>query len=194
MTSSCVKEKSQIKLVSDVRKVKLSADERLNIMEDCVDVLSLFVSKGRILQQQNKLKAVVHLDIVYRTGNGQLSSVRRTVEIESDWDAANFSISSVRLTDVYLRPDAQYLDCHMSFELNCIVYGCMEIEKLVSVSLNEDEVIPIEDFPTVSLVRCSGESLWELAKNYCSSVEKIKASNSLEGDICGRMILIPKSI
>jgi len=194
MTSSCVKEKNQLKLISDIRKVKLSGDERLNIMEDCADVLSIFVSEGHIEQQQNKLKAIVNIDVVYRTGNGQLSSARRTVEMENDWDEVNYSINAMHLADVYLRPDGQFLDCHLSLELNCLVFTFVEIEKLVSVTLNEEETISIENYPAVNLVRCSGESLWELAKNYCSSVEKIKASNELDGDLSGRMILVPKSI
>ena len=194
MSTSCVRENSRINVVTDMRKLKLSADERLNIMDDCADVLSLFVSAGRIAQEQNKLKAAVNIDVVYRTNSGQLSSVRRGMEMETEWSQQSYQISGLRLTDVYLRPDGQYLDSHLSLEISCLICGNVEIDKIVSVSLHEDEPVAIEDFPAVSLVRCSGESLWELAKTYCSSVEKIKASNNIEGDLSGRMLLVPKSI
>jgi len=194
LAADCIKEKSRIKLVSDIRKIKITADERLNIMEDCADVLSLFVSTAKLSHQQSKLTALVDIDVVYRTGSGQLSSVRRAVEMECEWEQADFNISGMQLADVYLRPDGQYLDCHLALEICCTVFSVTEIEKVISVTLNEDEPVAFSDFPAVSLVRCSGESLWELAKNYCSSVEKIKASNNLDGDIDDRMILVPKTV
>ena len=194
MRASCEREESQIKILNDMRKIKLSADERINLVEDCADVLSLFVSAGRISCGQNKINVIVNIDVIYRTISGQLSSVRRNMELENDWDPVSYEMHSVRLADVYMRPDGQYLDSHLSLEINCMVCGKVEISKVISVLLNEDEPINTEAYPSVSLVRCSGESLWELAKAYCSSVEKIKASNQLEGDISGHMILVPKSI
>ena len=56
------------------------------------------------------------------------------------------------------------------------------------------KVIELDKYPTVTLVRCAEETLWDLAKSYHSSVEKIKAYNENCEDICGKMILVPKSI
>jgi len=79
-------------------------------------------------------------------------------------------------------------------EMACLVYSEIEIDRLVSVSLDEDGQIDFDKYPTVSLVRCSGESVWELAKTYHSSVERITESNDMDTDLKGKMILVPKCI
>ena len=193
VNTDCVRENSSIEVVKEIRKTRLSADERLNIMDDCTDILSLFVSLNRIIQEPNKLKASVNVDVVYRTESAQLSSARRSMEMETDWNE-EYQITSSIVNDVYFRPDGQYLDGHLSMDISYIVRGSEEIEKIVSVELKEDEPIASENSPSVSLVRCGGESLWELAKTYRSSEERIKAFNEIEGDISGRMLLIPKCI
>ena len=194
MPANCAREKTGTRVISDSRKIKLSSDERLSIMDDCADVLSLFVSVNRVEQEQNKLKCSLNIDVVYRSSSGQLSSARRSVELQTECSMDDYRISGVRLTEQYLRPDGQYLDAHFSLEISCVIYETVEIDKIISIELDENEPLDYEKFPTLNLVRCDGESLWELAKQYHSSVEKISASNSLEAELSGRMILIPKSI
>ncbi len=194
MPANCIRDKTGIRAISDSRKIKLSTDERLSIMDDCADVLSLFVSVNRIQQEQSKLKSSLNIDVVYRSNSGQLSSARRSVELETECSLNDYKISSVRLTEQYLRPDGQYLDAHFSMEITCMIYETVEMDKIISVELDEQELLDFEKFPTLTLVRCDGESLWELAKQYHSSVDKISSYNSLDGELKGRMVLIPKSI
>jgi len=52
----------------------------------------------------------------------------------------------------------------------------------------------LNDFPTVSLVRGAEESLWDLAKQYHSSIECINLINDTEDGINGKMLLIPKEV
>ena len=194
MQAECRRVKNKFDLLAESKKIKLSADERLNIKDDCADVLSVFVSIHRLVKDQNKIKASVHIDTIYRTQTGMLSSVRRGIEMETDYNCDNLRIKSMRLTDVYLRPDGQYIDGHLSLELNCVTCENIEIEKIMAVELNENEAICLENFPTVNLVRCADETLWELAKTYHSNIEVIKAYNEIGDDLCGKMLLIPKSI
>ncbi len=194
MPSNCIHEKNSIRVISENRKIKLSTDERLSIMDDCADVLSLFVIVQRVQQEQNRINVLLNVDVVYRTNSGQLSSARRSVEMETECTLSEYRINNLRLTEQYLRPDGQYIDAHFSLELACTVYENFEIDKIVSVQLDEESGFALEKLPTVNLVRCSGESVWELAKKYHSSEEKIAAYNELGDDINGRMLLIPKCI
>ena len=43
MPAECSTERLNMKFISDTRKIKISADERVNVMDDCSDVLSMFV-------------------------------------------------------------------------------------------------------------------------------------------------------
>ena len=42
-------------------------------------------------------------------------------------------ISSARLTDVYLRPDGQYVDGHMALELSCVSVRSVEVRRVDSI-------------------------------------------------------------
>ena len=59
--------------------------------------------------------------------------------------------------------------------------------------LNPGEpILQDPDRPALVLRRPGGESLWELARHYGSSVEAIRAANGLESEPApDRMILIP---
>ena len=69
---------------SEVQKLKLAADERISIVEDCADVLSAFVSVAHISQEQTKISAAVNVDVVYRAVRGQLAAVRRSIGMEGE--------------------------------------------------------------------------------------------------------------
>jgi hypothetical protein len=106
----------------------------------------------------------------------------------------SYRINYARLIELYIRPDGQNIECHIALEAECIICGNVEIERLCSVSLDEEKLIELDKFPTVTLVRCSGETVWDLAKTYHSSVERIKETNDIDCDLKGRMIMIPKCI
>lgn len=194
MPAQCDVQSCQYNVVSDSQRLKLSADERINIVDDCSDVLSAFVSVAHLSQEQAKLSAGVNIDVVYRTNSGLLSSVRRSVSMQGECASANIRIVGYRLTDVYLRPDGQFIDGHMAVEVSCLVCSSVELRKVGSVALDEQSPYDLSDYPTVTMVKAGDETLWELAKQYHSSIEKISAFNDLEGELKGKMLLIPKSV
>ncbi len=194
MPVSCTTESCQFTMVSGMQKMKLSSDERISVTEDCSDVLSAFVFVEAYSLEQGKLKAQIGLDIVYRDTNSLLSSVHRVLSMEGETDRDSIKVSSVRLADVYLRPDGQYIDAHISGEFSCTVSGSVELKKVGAVELDEENAFDTDKYPTVTLVRAEKESLWELAKTYHSSIEQIIAMNELGEDISGRLLLIPKAL
>lgn len=194
MPVECATQSRQFGVVSSVQKLKITSDERLSVAEDCTDVLSAFLSITEISLEQGQIKATVGVDVVYRDSNGLLSSVHRILNMEGDGGGQNLRLCSDRLCDVYLRPDGQFIDGHISAEISCLVCGSIEVRKVGAVSLDEDSAYDLSTYPTVTLVRVERESLWELAKTYHSSVEQIRAMNELEEEISGRLLLIPKAL
>ena len=55
-------------------------------------------------------------------------------------------ISSARLTDVYLRPDGQYVDGHMALELSCVSVGSVEVRRVDSIELDEENGFDLSDY------------------------------------------------
>lgn len=194
MPLDCTMQNCQFNMVSSVQKQKLSGDERISVSEDCSDVLSAFVAIADISLEQGKLKAGVNIDVVYRNSNGQLSSVRRAMSMEGETGSLNVRICGAHLSDVYLRPDGQFIDGHVSAEISYLVCGSIELKKVEAVSLDEEAAYDLSKYPTVTLVRAEKESLWELARTYHSSVEQIRAMNEIEEDVSGKMLLIPKAL
>lgn len=194
MPVDCATQSRQFSMVSSVQKLKITSDERFSVAEDCADVLSAFLSITEISLEQGQIKAGVGIDVVYRDSNGLLSSVHRAVSMEGDGGGQNLRLCSARLSDVYLRPDGQFIDGHISAEISCLVCNSIEVRKVGAVSLDEDAAYDLSGYPTVTLVRVERESLWELAKTYHSSVEQIRAMNDLEEEISGRLLLIPKAL
>ena len=77
MPVSCTMQNFQLAMVSGIQNTKLSADERINVAEDCTDVLSAFLTVSDYSVEQSKIRAEVGIDVVYRDTNSLLSSVHR---------------------------------------------------------------------------------------------------------------------
>ncbi len=194
MPAACSVQSSQMSVVSEMLRSKLSSDERINIAEDCADVLSVFSSVTQVAAIQGKLTAAVSLDVIYRTKSGSLSSARRLMNLEGECPPAAVRLLNYRLGDMYLRPDGAAIDSHVTVEIAYQSCTTVELSRVMAVNLDEDNVYDITRFATVTLVRTDNETLWELAKRYHSSVEGISALNDTESGINGKLLLIPKEI
>ena len=194
MPAECRRQSCRYDAGSEVQKLKLAADERISIVEDCADVLSVFSSVSQIAMLPDKMSAAVTLDIIYRTTGGTLSAVRRLISVENQSGAAQARLTGARLADAYLRPDGAFIDAHMSVEVSYQLTSAVDIRRVESVTLDDAAPYDVGQFPAVTLVRVENESLWELAKTYHSSIECIKASNVLDDAPPEKLLLIPKSV
>lgn len=184
----------QLGAASACQQVKLSADERINVVEDCADVLSVFSSVSQVSVLPDKMSASVTLDIVYRTVSGTLSAVRRLINVESADGVAQSRLTGARLADIYLRPDGASIDTHLSVEISYQTVSGAEIRRIEAVTLDESAPYDFATLPAITLVRVENETIWELAKTYHSGVEQIKELNKAEGDNAVPLMLVPKTI
>ena len=184
-------QEEELETVGGIQMLRLSADERVSIPEDCADVLSLFPSLSRLTQEQGKLSAAVILDVVYRTQEGELSAVRRSIALTGECDASA-RILSANLCDVILRPDGAFVDVHLTLALSCLGLVKQKLERLCGVELLEEEAGTFDRGSSLTMVRAEGESLWELAKAYRSSEEQIRKANPELEEWSGKMLLIPR--
>lgn len=194
MPALCSMQNCQYSAKSEVQRTKLSADEHLSLPDDCADVLSAFVSIAHISQEQSKISIGVSVDMIYRSENGQLSSAKRSIGVEGELPAGGARVLVSRLTDVYIRPDGKNVEAHLSVDINCFVSSSVGIDRVETISLDEKALYDLSRYPTVTLVRAGKESMWELAKAYHSNVEKIAVLNQIDGDMEGKLLLIPKAL
>ena len=167
-------------------RVTASAEELIPVSEDCADVLSVWPALTREAEALS-----VELEILFRTKNGELAAVRRVVPLRCEALPPETRLLSAALSRCSLLPEGEGIQCSLAAELCRQRQGQAEVQAVESVVLDEDSPFDRAAFPTVTLVRAQGETLWELARAYHSTVEAIEKMN--EGD-CGdgRMLLIPR--
>lgn len=194
MPGECVVNKHTITSAASNQQLKIIADERISVVDDCSDVLSVFYALSQLNLQPDKISAAVILDVVYRGKSGNISAVRRLINLGAECTRRPDRLIGARLSDVYIRPDGANIDVHMAMDVKYLSLNTAELYRVESVVFNEEECIDLSVYPTVSLVRAENEDIWELAKLYHSSVERICAVNDLTEITPGKLLLIPKSI
>lgn len=194
MPAQCEMQQHSINAAASCQQIKLISDERVSVVDDCVDVLSVYSGISQLSIQPDKISAAVVLDIIYRTKSGGLSSVRRLLSLSADCGKAPDRLINAYLADVYLRPDGAFIDSHIVIELCYLHAQSRELSCVAALTLDEEAPYDFSAFPTVTLVRAEKENIWELAKAYHSSVEQIMAVNQFAEDGERKMLLIPKSI
>ena len=179
-------------LVSPEQRLVLRAEEELNIAEDCEDVLSVFaaVSSCRLVDGIPAL--TLGFDVIYRRGSGELSAVRRQMELKGEAPLPDARLYGGRILRTDLRPEGTVLRCRAEAELSWQRFQTRERRAVTAVTLREEEPFDTAELPTVTLVRAGDEPLWELARRYHSSVEAIQSlRGTLGADGCP-MLLIPR--
>ena len=175
------------------RTLRFQEAENLELTDDCADVLCVFPALSRCALEDGKLRSAIHLDVLYRTESGELAAVRRTMMLEQDCGGTWERLLSARLGESELRPSGKSLEAHFTVEATLLEGEKTEIRSIEAVSLDETQSFDLSSFPSLTMVRVEGESLWELAKRYHSSVEAIEAFQT-EADQMSGMLLIPKSV
>ena len=182
----------QLKSSGQEEKVCLHASETLNVMEDCKEVLGIMPSVSRAAHEQGKLSAAVNFDIVYRLTDGLISAVRRTILLEGSCEVPSARIVQARIDNLQTIAEGAELKADFELVFELVHSEDVELRRLCAVELAEDSPYSADSFATLTLVRDEGESLWELAKRYHSSVEAIQRENASESGVKSTFLLIPK--
>ena len=85
------------------------------------------------------------------------------------------------------------MEARLALEAQTLHERESEISCITAVTLDEERAFDLSRFPTLTMVRQEGESLWEIAKRFHSSVEAIEAYAG-EKTANGEMLLVPKSV
>ena len=175
------------------RTLRVNAAESVDVMEDCTDVICVFPTLSRCSLEGQKLSAAANLDILYRTAGGELSAVRRTIMLKEDCGGGDARLLTASLAEIDLRPSGGSMETRVTLEAQLLCETDNEISSISGVALDEEQSFDLSRFPSLTMVRREGESLWEIAKRYHSSVEAIEAYAGGETENEG-MLLVPKSV
>ncbi|MDO4983226.1 MAG: DUF3794 domain-containing protein [Eubacteriales bacterium] len=192
--SACVFEKRSNKSFMPVRTNTFVSNEVVKAPDDCEEIVSVISSLSQPQISGMTVSAIETLELIYRDIQGELCTARRSVEIGGSIDEENISILSSALTDRSVRTDGGRAQVHSVLELTYQSAASGEISVVAAAELDDETPFDFSALPTVTLVRAESEDLWEYAKTYHSDVAEIERLNELEGDIRGRLLLIPKTV
>ena len=191
---ACRREPLSVYTSTGMQAAMLRENEEITIADDCADVLAVFPTLSHVNNSGGNLSAAVLLDVIYRKADGRIGSVRRLMNPELKEYPSVARLVCADLREWNFQPEGSSMQTEICVEA---IYQCItgiELQPVVAVDIPENAQWETEAFPAVTLVRQEGESLWELAKTYHSSVEAIQTANeeNTENDVV--FLLIPKEI
>lgn len=133
-------------------------------------------------------------------GEGGSRSAERTVtqRINAELkEGESLLISAVQVADIGAVPADSGAELRFSLELRTFLTREVSLTCVDGISLDEEAATEHDELPALVIMRYSSEqSLWELAKANCSTVEAIRAANGLDtlSEPWEKLLLIPKTL
>ena len=168
----------------------LSADAALAVPDDLAEMLASEAKLGALERSDTNAQLPLYLDFLYRRADGSLAAARRSTKL-SVFDLPEDAILlSQRVKYAAVRREEGELRIDAEAEILWHQEKTEQISTLSLLTLDEESAWKKTESPSVYLVRRGGESLWDLAKDYRSSVDLIRSNNPEDADL----LLIPAEI
>lgn len=162
------------------------------------DVLGAHTVAGLAERVDDTLRVPVSVCVIYRSGDGALHSGRKKYELSFPLaldDDESASMSAVSISDLYLSPASGGIELRLHGEVSVSVFSTCRFEAVGAISCDESATLDNSKLPSLVIVRAaSGDDLWALAKENCSTIDlicKVNALEELEGT-WEKYLLIPK--
>ena len=176
---------------SQLRRETITFEEKLNVADECEDVICVIPSMTQASIMNTTFGSNIHFDILYKSTSGNIASVRRAANANHEDLPAGSRLIDCKMNNIDFRPNETIIDAVCSIVFLYQTFSTIDCSRVCSVEIMEDKRYDVAAFPSVSIVRVENESLWDLAKHYHSSVEKICLFNNTD-NIQDSMLMIPK--
>ena len=142
-------------------------------------------------KSEGMLQLPVQVHVFYRTQPGTVHSISKNVTLElhgDKTDSSNLRMGIPDVADPYITLSGGNLEIRISAEVPVLPVEEDHIRFVNGLELSELPPILSENAPSLILVRPEGRSLWDLAKTYGSTVDRIEAVNPEAG---AELLLVP---
>jgi len=160
------------------------------------DVGQVYVSRDGDHVSAN---AQVQVNVVYLDDAEQMQSIHHTFQINCKMDSTCVGRCQCWCPvpqELFVSPTAGGMEVRFTLEVNCLVMEELPINMVASASVGEARERGEGESPSMILrLAIPGESLWDIAKSYATTMEEIVQANDLEhGELpYGKMLLIPRT-
>lgn len=186
MPLRCLMSELSIPQAEETRSVSLTASELIGAGEDCAELLTALpalLARGAAVNAE--------LDLLYRTKTGEIAAAHRQLPLRGETPGEDAQILSLTWKRCALQMEGEGVQCDLEAELRYQTLGERTLRALTGAVLDDEHPIESAALPAFTLVHAQGESLWELARRYHSSVSAIENANP--GGAAGEMLLIPRA-
>ena len=178
--------------------LRTTVHERLNAAQEVSEALQAWVGVGAATAEPEGLRVPVSVSWYYLTPDGSLCADRATVEArfeEALEPGQRLELRSVAPTELSLRPVEGGVELHLTLEAAALLITEQTVRVLTALEYDESAPRDPGEQPALVLLRAdSGDDLWALARENCSTVEAIREANGLDAAAgeWSRLILIPR--
>lgn len=161
----------------------------------CDGISSICSSGSGVLNIKGKLT----LCLFALDGDGVPFCCEKAVDFSAELECPDDGLTYTARTDISV-PSPSYritgdncIEIKADVIISAAVYGEGSIRCITSVSTDEDKRKQRDEAAALTIYYADeGESLWDIARRYCTSVEAIRNENKITGDTASRgMMLIP---
>ena len=163
---------------------------------------SVYLGKVHTGQEggETKLNTAVFLSVLYVTEEGEIQGLTRRFETSSSFETRSnriYQASALLAGDIQVLPGASGLEVRVPIEFCVASRQKLRFQAVERISWEAEHMRDIGALPSVVLYHAQGgESLWYMAKRYCSTQEQITLANNLEEGMVpypGQLFIIPKA-
>ena len=181
--------------------VSQSVREQLETGTEVKSVLSADVCFGSVTARQEggktMLRSAVAPKVLYLDESGAPLSAQRRIEVTAEAAVngeATASVENICAGDITASVNAEGVELRFPVNFTLVEQTTVSCPSLLSLSAEESDAA--EKVPSLVLRALNeGERLWDLAKQYRTTVEEILSANELADEAAaelGRLLLIPR--
>ena len=166
-------------------------EERIQASEE----MGTFVcAYGEILSFSSKeaaASASAAIHVLLRSEEEGYIAQTRIVNFTTPLRGPDVTVSGARISGIKTRREGSEIVIEATAELFCECRKSSEIRYLSVIETDDDKPFDLSGIPSLTVVKKTGKSLWDLAKRYHSSeaaIEKLNEKMSSESDL----IMIPR--
>jgi hypothetical protein len=179
-------------------RLQSTVAETLELPSAGAEVIDAFASPALPEVDGGRIRLPLTVTLLYRGGDGEIHMFRKRMCAQFATELGPDEYLVVQQTDagdILTAPGAQGMELRVRASASVAEFARLELPVVSGVECGE-EALSIADRPSLVLVMASeGDSLWNLARENCSSPEAIEKANDFSsfGEGWHRLILVPKT-
>lgn len=163
-----------------------------------VELIDFFTGFGVTSVSGNEITVPVTMNLIYTGADGAIHSHRKRIEAKTTMEidgGEELGVLCVNCGNVYATVVSGAVEMRISLDIRAAAYMQKTIDYICDVTVSAEANESNSDRPSIVLKMVSNtDDLWEIAKEYGSTIEAITEANELNfEDIWEKYILIPRS-